>query len=80
MTAQFEHYLLARLVFNGAQLLQRHQAAGFQFVFGKVSPAKHVGIDFQRGKKILGERGAAEAGMGVRDTIRRARRPGCPDR
>ena len=63
--AQLEHHLLARLVFDRAQFLQHDQPAGFELVGGKMRAAQQVGEDRERRRQVLGQRGAAEAGVAV---------------
>ena len=46
--AQLEHHLLARLVFDRAQLLQRDEPARFELVGRQMAAAEQVGVDRQR--------------------------------
>ena len=67
--AEFHHHLLRRLVFHRPKLLEHGQPPGLQLVFGQVRTAQHVGVDRQRLGQVVGQHGAAIAGVGTGDGL-----------
>ncbi len=67
MVPQLEHHLLARLVLDGAQLLQRDGAGRLELVVGKQGAPQQVGEQLEPGEQVAGQRGAAVAGVAVGD-------------
>ena len=63
--AQLDHHLLRRLVLDRRKFLQHGQPTRLQLVFLQMRAAQHVGINRQRLRQVLGQRGAAVSGVGA---------------
>ncbi len=69
VAAQLEHDLLSGLVLDGLQFLQHHEAHGFELVGRQMRPAQQIGENLEGRNQVLGERGAAEAGVAVGNAL-----------